>query len=219
MLTLAINTSSSHAALALISEKKVVAETSWIAAHDESEKLLPALAKLLKRAKASFNDIKKIIVVCGPGPFSALRIGVTVANTLSRSLNATLYEIDSVSLWWQRLPTDIPRSQSIFLMHAGGSYVARCRAKKSAQVAEQEKMCDVLAVQKSLVFFGDITESETACFEKIKSEKNAHKWRFLEEKKLRGFGETASSLPAQLLKKCETATPVYWRPPNITTPK
>jgi tRNA threonylcarbamoyladenosine biosynthesis protein TsaB len=52
----------------------------------ESEKLLGLIDKLLKNKKKTPGDIKKILIVRGPGGFTALRIGAAVANTLAFSL-------------------------------------------------------------------------------------------------------------------------------------
>lgn len=51
-----------------------------------SEKLLPGIDKLLKRNKITLKEIKAIGVVRGPGSYTALKIGLTVANVLGFSL-------------------------------------------------------------------------------------------------------------------------------------
>ncbi len=52
------------------------------ARFQQSEKLLPAIEKLLKKKKNSLKKIKGIIVVSGPGGFTSLRIGLATANTI-----------------------------------------------------------------------------------------------------------------------------------------
>ncbi|MFH1366466.1 MAG: tRNA (adenosine(37)-N6)-threonylcarbamoyltransferase complex dimerization subunit type 1 TsaB [Patescibacteria group bacterium] len=66
--------------------KKIIQKKLKIEFH-ESEKLLPLLDSLLKENKIKLKDLKAIFVVVGPGPFTSLRIGITVANTLAFSLN------------------------------------------------------------------------------------------------------------------------------------
>ena len=41
------------------------------------------IEKALKKKKAKLEDIKEIKVQTGPGSFTGLRVGVTVANTLA----------------------------------------------------------------------------------------------------------------------------------------
>lgn len=95
MITLAINTSTQPENVALFKGEKILREVEWHGNRDETKKLLPAIVKLLKRAKLQFSDINRIQVAKGPGGFSALRIGVTVANTLALILKIPLFEMES----------------------------------------------------------------------------------------------------------------------------
>lgn len=53
----------------------------------QSEDLLAAIDGVLKNNKLNLNDLKAISVNCGPGSFTGVRVGVTVANTLGWTLN------------------------------------------------------------------------------------------------------------------------------------
>ena len=75
---------------------------------DETAKLPPNIVKLLKRARLLFRDIDRIAVAKGPGGFSALRIGVTVANTLALILKIPLFEIGSDKRLGKRVKVAIP---------------------------------------------------------------------------------------------------------------
>jgi hypothetical protein len=48
-----------------------------------SEKLLLSISKILSRNKVQLKDISGIITVSGPGPFTSLRIAISVSNTLA----------------------------------------------------------------------------------------------------------------------------------------
>lgn len=50
--------------------------------YAHSQNLLPLIAKLLVRFKLTLSDVDCIEVNTGPGSFTGVRIGVTVANTL-----------------------------------------------------------------------------------------------------------------------------------------
>ena len=52
------------------------------ARQDKSQKLLPFIDELLKKKKKKITDITKIEINTGPGSFTGLRVGVSVANTL-----------------------------------------------------------------------------------------------------------------------------------------
>lgn len=51
-----------------------------------SQVLLPLIEKLLKSQKLEFKDLKGIGVEVGPGSFTGLRVGVSVANALGYAL-------------------------------------------------------------------------------------------------------------------------------------
>lgn len=51
-----------------------------------SQVLLPLIEKLLKSQKLDFKDLAEIEVETGPGSFTGLRVGVSVANALGFAL-------------------------------------------------------------------------------------------------------------------------------------
>lgn len=53
----------------------------------QSEKLLKEIDLFLRKRKITLQDLKGIVTVLGPGPFTSLRIGVVVTNTLGYALN------------------------------------------------------------------------------------------------------------------------------------
>jgi len=58
------------------------------AKYKQSEKLLPGVENLLKAyGNTPLRKLQGIVVVKGPGSFTALRIGLTVANTMAFGLN------------------------------------------------------------------------------------------------------------------------------------
>ncbi len=53
----------------------------------KSQKLLVLIDKVLKKKKKTIKDIKEIEVNLGPGSFTGLRVGVSVANILGWALD------------------------------------------------------------------------------------------------------------------------------------
>lgn len=84
---LIINTADSEKVIiGLANNLGLLKKKQFNAKYQQSEKLLPAITKLLASAKVSLKDLRGVIVVIGPGPFTALRVGVVTANTLAYSL-------------------------------------------------------------------------------------------------------------------------------------
>ena len=72
--------------IGLVDKGRLVAKKKFQAQYRQSEKLLIEIDKLLKTKSCQPKVIKGIMVVNGPGPFTALRIGVITANTLAWAL-------------------------------------------------------------------------------------------------------------------------------------
>lgn len=53
----------------------------------QSDDLLIAIDGILKNKKITLNNIKTILVNQGPGSYTGVRLGITMANTLAWSLN------------------------------------------------------------------------------------------------------------------------------------
>ncbi|MFA6551528.1 MAG: tRNA (adenosine(37)-N6)-threonylcarbamoyltransferase complex dimerization subunit type 1 TsaB [Patescibacteria group bacterium] len=90
-MTLYINTTGAEkVALALGKAGKLLAKREFKAKYQQSEKLLPAIDLLLQKAGIKLKNVENIVVVAGPGPFTATRIGVTVANALAYALKINI---------------------------------------------------------------------------------------------------------------------------------
>jgi tRNA threonylcarbamoyl adenosine modification protein YeaZ len=72
--------------IGLVDKGKLVAKKKFQAQYQQAEKLLPQIDKLLKTHNLKLKTLAGITVVNGPGPFTALRIGVVTANTLASVL-------------------------------------------------------------------------------------------------------------------------------------
>lgn len=79
---LSIDTSSSKKIIVELDNEKF--ETG--AREDKSQKLLPFIDELLKKKGKKINDVKEIEVNIGPGSFTGLRVGVSVANAIGWAL-------------------------------------------------------------------------------------------------------------------------------------
>lgn len=70
-----------------------------ISKQSHSEIAIPTLIELLEEANITLNDLDEIIVVNGPGSFTGVRIGVTIAKTLAYSLNIKIKTITSLEAY------------------------------------------------------------------------------------------------------------------------
>ena len=98
MISLFIDTSSSTTILALFKENNQLAYIQENNMRDVSSRIMVLLDDLLGQTKINLSNIDKIFVVNGPGSFTGLRIGVTMAKTLAWSLNIPVIPISSLEV-------------------------------------------------------------------------------------------------------------------------
>jgi tRNA threonylcarbamoyladenosine biosynthesis protein TsaB len=79
---LSIDTSNAEKIIVGIDDKRFTTN----AKKEKSQKLLPFIDETLKKNKLAHSDITEIKVNTGPGSFTGLRIGVSVANAIGWSL-------------------------------------------------------------------------------------------------------------------------------------
>ena len=87
MLTLCLRTDKPEAELYLYDGESFIAEFKWEAHRKLAETIQMKIDELLKQYGYSPQDLEKLCVYQGPGSFTGLRIGLSVANTLAYALN------------------------------------------------------------------------------------------------------------------------------------
>ncbi|HZP26589.1 MAG TPA: tRNA (adenosine(37)-N6)-threonylcarbamoyltransferase complex dimerization subunit type 1 TsaB [Dehalococcoidia bacterium] len=83
---LSIDTASELASLALSQEGELRAEVSWLCRRNQTAELLPTLERLLAQMGASKRDLTAVFVSLGPGMYTGLRVGISVAQGLAFAL-------------------------------------------------------------------------------------------------------------------------------------
>jgi len=96
--SLLIDTSTEALILILTEDDKVIDYHYEIIKRDHSTLLMPNLDNLLARNHFDISEIDRLIVTEGPGSYTGVRIGVTVAKTLSYALNIPLYKVSTLEL-------------------------------------------------------------------------------------------------------------------------
>lgn len=89
-MVLIIRTDKAEAEIGLYVMNSELEHFSWHASRELSTTLHRQIEDLLARHKKDWHDIKGIVIFKGPGSFTGLRIGFTVANTLASELNVPI---------------------------------------------------------------------------------------------------------------------------------
>lgn len=70
----------------------VLAE-SVVSTRAHAEHLVPSAAGVLSRAGMSFEKLDAVVVGCGPGPFTGLRVGMASASAFGQALNIPVHGV------------------------------------------------------------------------------------------------------------------------------
>lgn len=96
MIWLGIDTANTPLSVAIVRDGKTITEENTSAPINHSLRAMPAIEEAFKRANLVPADIDAIAVSEGPGSYTGVRIGVTVAKTLAWTLNKPLVGVSSL---------------------------------------------------------------------------------------------------------------------------
>ena len=96
MIVLGVDTSTEFLSVALIDEKKVLANYDAVGKLNHSVLLMPTIKKSLAKAKKKIKDISLFSVGTGPGSFTGLRIGVTAIRGLAIALDKPIIGVPTM---------------------------------------------------------------------------------------------------------------------------
>ncbi len=97
MISFYLDTSSSYLYTGLVKENKVIQEIKKEYGQELSKVSVSDIITMMDLAKISPDAVDKIFVVTGPGSFTGIRIGVTIAKTYAWALKKEIIEVSGLS--------------------------------------------------------------------------------------------------------------------------
>lgn len=105
MKVLGIETTSKAAGVAVVTEKKIIAEYFLeTSKYTHLEKLIPMVDRILKDLDITLREIDGIAVSVGPGSFTGIRIGIACAQGISQALGIPLIAVNTLDSLAYNLP-------------------------------------------------------------------------------------------------------------------
>ncbi|MGM0847371.1 MAG: tRNA (adenosine(37)-N6)-threonylcarbamoyltransferase complex dimerization subunit type 1 TsaB [Bacillota bacterium] len=98
MKILGIDTSNYQLGVALVDDNEVIGEYITNIKKNHSLRAMPAVELLMKECGIAPAELDKIVVANGPGSYTGVRIGVTIAKTLAWSLDIPVAGISSLAV-------------------------------------------------------------------------------------------------------------------------
>jgi tRNA threonylcarbamoyladenosine biosynthesis protein TsaB len=95
MILLALDTATPVTAVALLEDDKVLGQ-AYQPAKNHSVTLLPALDELLQKHNIGRKDLGGIVAGIGPGSFTGVRVGLTLAKSLAFALDIDLVGVSTL---------------------------------------------------------------------------------------------------------------------------
>ena len=136
---LAIDTSTRYAGVALADGGRVLEGRCWLSTSNHTGELMPVVADLLLSRDLAVADLDGIAVALGPGGFSALRVGVSVAKGLALAARIPLVGVDTLRL--EAFPYRQTGLAVCALLEAGRGEVASLCFDRDGVTCRAELIC------------------------------------------------------------------------------
>ncbi len=168
---LAINTSTLQFSLALLKKDgTIVAEQVMFRKKGNFGSLMPAFDRLLSLSDTRTGDLSGIAVAIGPGSFTGLRIGISLAKGLCHALQIPLAGVSSLEALASQIP--FAKSPVIPLLHSrkGEVFTATFVLTDVHQLKRQRepisiKLTDLVSMIREPAFIiGDNFEAQAPAF-------------------------------------------------------
>lgn len=163
---LAIDTATALTGLALYGPHGLLAESVWESGRNHTAQLLPQIDTLLRYAGATPADVTVIAVGLGPGSWSGLRVGLSLAKGMALAGDLPVIGMSTLeALAYQYLPTTLPVYPLIRLgreRYATAPFMARDRLERLAP-DRNVTLGELCAVVSGRAFFcGDLDAATIA---------------------------------------------------------
>lgn len=154
MYQLLLDSSNIFLSVGISKDGKVVDRISYEAWQRQSEMMVTEVDNILKRNNISKEELDAVVVGIGPGSYTGVRIGVTIAKTIAYALKIKIYAKSSLSLLKDKEKPTI----CLFNARSGRSYFAVYEKDKQIvkdSVLTNEEVLDYINKHPEYVVNGD----------------------------------------------------------------
>jgi tRNA threonylcarbamoyladenosine biosynthesis protein TsaB len=97
-LLVAIDTATNYAGLAIYDGDAICSASYWRANRNHSVEVMPRLARMLRQQSVMASDLSAVAVVTGPGSFTGLRIGLSIAKGLAVACDIPILGVPTLDI-------------------------------------------------------------------------------------------------------------------------
>jgi tRNA threonylcarbamoyl adenosine modification protein YeaZ len=205
---LAINTAQHAHELALIDGDELLAEEIWPGSRDDIERLVPTLESMLEDLGLDRKEITDVLVVHGPGPYTAVRMGVSFANGIAEGLGAQLHSLSTFDCMIRKVASP---DKVLALLFAGGMHAA-LHFDGETKIDSLSTLLAEHAHENTKVV-AELNETQSIELHSICLEKG---WEEIKGHELQSLGEVILTDGLSIATPVDLVKDVYLRAPKIT---
>lgn len=166
-LLLALDTSTGTAGLALFDGAQVLSETTWRAGREHSTRLLFEVEVAFERIGRAAEDLTGLVVACGPGSFTGVRVALSVAKGIASGFGIPAWGVNSLDVLAAAAgPTNVP---VLAVLEAGRGRYATARYRhgvpEGMRLAVLEEL--VTLVPEETIVIGELREDARSRLEAV----------------------------------------------------
>jgi tRNA threonylcarbamoyladenosine biosynthesis protein TsaB len=223
---LAIDTSTRYAGVALVSNDGHITQLmQWHSRQNHTRELIPAIDSILEREEISFENVTGIAVAIGPGSFSALRVGLSVAKGLAWSNNiplvtATTFEAEAFTYNISEIPVcailDAGRDQLAWATFNNKDDYAK--NLEDGEICDSEKLFDV--INNHVLLCGEGLERHEESLSSMAPPSIKLATPYIPSHRISALAALCHArFKSKMLKDPSAVQPLYLRKPTINTAK
>ena len=151
---LIIDTSSKYLAVGIADDHEVLYKVQYLALQKQSELATLEIEKALKTLDIDSRELSRIIVTKGPGSYTGVRIGLTIAKVMSYVHNIPVCAVSTL----QSLAGVEPKAIALLDARSDKVYVGVYdfgKEKVKEKIVEATKVKDILNTHPEYTVFGD----------------------------------------------------------------
>jgi len=105
MAVLAIDTTTTVAAVAVIHQGQVLSEVTLGVQRNHAARILPAIDMIMRESGVTLQELSHLAVSVGPGSFTGQRIGLSLAKGMAEGLGIKIVPVSTLRLLAEQLST------------------------------------------------------------------------------------------------------------------
>ncbi len=168
---IAIDTSTRLIGVALYDGVQIISEMVWLSQQYHTVELAPTVSSIMERAGIPLSELKVVVVALGPGSFTGLRIGISLAKGMALAGRLAIVGVPTFDiLAAAQPPADLPMAA---VLQAGRSrlavgwyknYSGKWKSDHQIQVLTPRELAD--RIKSPTIVCGELSEAERRIFKR-----------------------------------------------------